>query len=122
MQKGGRDFVAATVIKDSAKSGERDSKGNIENESSSSYCQQEQWVSSDNVNIRNHQQKDPKLKLIMDYLENGDLPNDERKARELVLERSLYQVVNGILYHMEPDKPLRLIPPESNQVSLIHPI
>ena len=42
-------------------------------------------VSSDNMNIRNRQQKDPELKLIMDYLENGDLPNDERKARELVL-------------------------------------
>ena len=40
----------------------------------------------------------------MDYLENGNLPKDERKGRELVLGRSLYQVVNGILYHMEPDK------------------
>ena len=39
-------FVAATVIEDNAKSGERDSKGNNENESSSSYCQQEQGVSS----------------------------------------------------------------------------
>ena len=66
------------------------------------------------MNIRNRQQKDTELKLITDYLENGDLPNDERKARDLVLRRSLYQVVNGILYHMEPDKSLRLIPPESD--------
>ena len=58
----------------------------------------------------------------MDYLENGDLPNDERKARELVLGRSLYQVVNGILYHMEPDKLLWLILPESNQESLFHEV
>ena len=58
----------------------------------------------------------------MDYLENGHLPNDERKARELVLGRSLYQVVNGILYHMEPDKSLRLIPPESNRESLFHDV
>ena len=72
-------LVAATVIEDSAKSGERDSEGNNENESGSSCCQQEPWLSSDNVNIRNRQQKDPELKLIMDYLENGDLPNDERK-------------------------------------------
>ena len=56
-------FVAATVIEDSEKSGERDSEGNNE---SSSCCQQEQGVSSDNVNIRNRQQKDPELKLIMD--------------------------------------------------------
>ena len=64
-------FVAATVIEDSARSRERNSEGNNENESGSSCCQQEQGVSSDNVNIRNRQQKDPELKLIMDYLENG---------------------------------------------------
>ena len=86
VKSGERDFAAATVRKDSAKSGERHSKGNNENESSSSCFQQEQGVSNDNVNIRNRQQKDPELKLIMDYLENGDLPNDESKARELVLE------------------------------------
>ena len=67
------------------------------------------------MNIRNRQQKYPELKLTMNYLENGDLPNDERKARELVLGRLLYQVVNGILYHMEPDKSLWLILPESDQ-------
>ena len=115
-------IVAATVMEDSAKSGERDSKGNSEHESGSSCCQQEQGVSSDDVNIRNRQQKDPELKLIMDYLKKGDLPNEERKARELVLGRSLYQVVNGILYHMEPDKLLRLISPESDRESLFHEV
>ena len=50
-KSGERDFVAATVIEDSAKSWERDSEGNNENESSSSCCQQEQGVSSGNVNI-----------------------------------------------------------------------
>ena len=61
----------------------------------------------------------------MDYLENGDLSNDERKARELVLGRSLYQVMNalnGIIYHMEPDKSLQLIPPESDRESLFHEV
>ena len=111
-------FVAEKVMEDNAKSGERDNKGNNENESSSICCQQEQGVSRDNVNIRNSQNKDPELKLIMDYLENGDLPNDERKVRELVLGRSLYQVVKGILYHMEPDKSLRFMPPENNWESL----
>ena len=38
-------------------------------------------VNSENLNIRNHQQKDPKLRLIVDYLENVDLPKDERKMR-----------------------------------------
>ena len=62
-------------------------------------CQQMEEGNNENLSIRWHQQGDPKLKLIMDYLEDGDLPKDERKARELVLRRSLYQVVDGILYH-----------------------
>ena len=37
----------------------------------------------------------------MDCLENDDLPKDEKKARELVLGRSLYQVANGIFSQME---------------------
>ena len=45
-------FVAATVVEDNAKSRERDSEENNETESNSSCWQQEQRVSSDNVNIR----------------------------------------------------------------------
>ena len=47
-------FVTAIVIEDNVKSRERDSEENNENESSSSHCQQEHGVSSDNINIRNH--------------------------------------------------------------------
>ena len=52
----------------------------------------------------------------------GIYQKNERKARDLVLGRSLYQVANGILYHMEPDKSLRLIPPDSDWVSLFDEI
>ena len=100
-------LVAATVVEEDAKSGERSSGKHNENES----CQQTEEENNGNVSIRDRQWRDPEIKLIMDYLENGDLPKDERKARKLVLGRSLYQVVDGVLYHMEPDKSLRLIPP-----------
>ena len=74
------------------------------------------------MSIRDRQWRDPEIKLIMDYLENGDLPKDERKARKLVLGRSLYQVVDGVLYHMEPDKSLRLIPPVYDQEQLFQEV
>ena len=54
-------FVAATVIEDNAKNGERDREENNEIKSSSSSCQQEQRVSTDYVNINNRKQKDPAL-------------------------------------------------------------
>ena len=45
-----------------------------------------------------------------------------QKARELVLGRPLYQVVDGILYHMEPDKSLHLIPPVCNWEQLFQEV
>ena len=68
--------------------------------------------------IRGSQLKDPNLKLIIDYLENGMLPQDKERARELVLGSSSYQLLDGILYHVEPDKSLRLIPPDHDREHL----
>ena len=68
--------------------------------------------------IRGSQLKDPNLKLIVDYLENGILPQDEGRARELVLGSSSYWLLDGILYHVEPDKSLRLIPPDHDREHL----
>ena len=52
------------------------------------------------------------------YLENKILPQDEGRARELVLGSSSYQLLYGILYHVEPDKSLRLIPPHHDREHL----
>ena len=98
-------FVTAVAVEDNAKSGERSSEESNTNEST-----------------RDRQQRDPELKLIVDYLEKGDLPKDDKKARDLVLGRSLYQVIGGILYHMEPDKSLRLIPPDGDRERLFHEV
>ena len=106
--------VTAAVVEDNAKSGERCSEEKNTNESTSSCCQQAQELNSEYMNIRDRQQNDPELKLIMDYLEKGDLPKDDKKARELVLGKSLYQVIEEILYHMEPNKSLCLIPPDGD--------
>ena len=55
--------------------------------------------------IRGSQLKDPDLKIILktEYY---------HRARELVLGSSLYQLLDGILYHVEPDKSLCLISPD----------
>ena len=75
-----------------------------------------------NLNIRKCQMDDPKLKCIMLYVEDGELPRDEKKAKELVLGRSLYEVVDGILYHVEVDKSLRLIPLTCDQELLFQEV
>ena len=41
----------------------------------------------------------------------GKLPEDERKARELVLNKTQFEIKDGFLYHLERDKTLRVVPP-----------
>ena len=53
------------------------------------------------------QRDNPKLIPYFSYLEDGILPDDENESRELVLSRSQFEVIDGILYHVEKDKTLR---------------
>jgi hypothetical protein len=61
------------------------------------------------------QQADPELKLVLDYLETGALPSEVRRARELVLSRQQYVVLEGVLHYAEKDKSLRVIPPQGDR-------
>ena len=57
------------------------------------------------------QGKDPELAAIITYLETGVLPTEEKFAKTLALTQSQYLVQDGILYHVEPDSTMRVIPP-----------
>ena len=60
------------------------------------------------------------LQPVIAYLEDDVLPVDEKKARELVLVKTQYAMVDKVLYWVEPDKTLRVVVPESDQESLFH--
>lgn len=47
------------------------------------------------------QENDPDLKWIRDYPLNAEVPPDEKKAQEIVLQKSEFE---GVLYHVEKDK------------------
>ena len=57
------------------------------------------------------QKRDPDLHPVIEYLEEGILPQDDTEARELTLTKSQYLMVGGVLHHVEPDKTLRVILP-----------
>ena len=61
--------------------------------------------------IKDRQREDAEIKLIIDFQENNFLPDDDKKARELLLSRMQYQLMDGILYYVANDKTLWLIPP-----------
>ena len=66
------------------------------------------------------QMKDPDLNQIVNYLENGTLPTEDKKARELVLTREQYVLIEGVQHYMSKDKTLRLIPPEEQLFDEVH--
>jgi len=55
--------------------------------------------------------KDAEIKMVIDFHENGILPDDDQKARELLISKEQYHLENDILYYVAADKTLRLIPP-----------
>ena len=65
------------------------------------------------------QRGDAQLNAIITYLETGVLPEEEKFARSLALSQSQYVVEEGILYHVELDSTLRIIPPESLRERLL---
>ena len=69
--------------------------------------------------LREEQLKDPKLKLYIDYLEQGIVPEDAGAARRLTTERNLFEVVDGTLFRVEKDETLRLVPPVNRRRQLI---
>ena len=61
--------------------------------------------------LSKRQSTDPELKEMMMHLDTGELPDDDRRAREIVLGKSQFTLRDGVLYRVESDKSLRVIPP-----------
>ena len=77
---------------------------------------------SEEQRIGSRQREDPYLKEIIDYQEGDILPSDDKKARELLMSRSQYHLMEGVLYYVETDKTLHLIPPESDRRRLFEEV
>ena len=61
------------------------------------------------------QRDDPELCQIIQFLESGTLPPDEKKARELTLSQSQYLLKDEVLYYVGKEGSLRNIPPKSDR-------
>jgi len=82
------------------------------------------WIEEDK-NLRDEQMKDDKCHKLIEYLENGILPNDINEKSEIMMESASYEVVNGLLYKKVfnkkklGDTELRLVIPESMYVQVL---
>ena len=50
------------------------------------------------------QRKDPEVLEMVSYLSSGHLPDDEKAAKKIVLQSSLFTLVNGVLYYLDPKR------------------
>ena len=54
--------------------------------------------------IGHEQRKDPKLQEMISWLENGTLPEDDKRARNLVIRAEQFTILDDILYFVDPNK------------------
>ena len=57
------------------------------------------------------QRADPELSKVFQYLETGILPEDQNAAKKLALPESQYLIKDAVLYHVENNGTLQVIPP-----------
>ena len=70
--------------------------------------------------LSKRQEADPDLNSVMKYLETGALPADKPTAQKLILDSTQYALLDGVLYHVEKDKTLRVVPPSGDREKLFH--
>ena len=70
--------------------------------------------------LSERQRLDPDLQLVIAYLEDDTLPDNDRKARELVLGKTQYTMVDRVLYRIESDKTLRVVVAKSDRQNLFN--
>ena len=68
--------------------------------------------------LTERQKTDPELQMLRAYLKDQTLPHNEAQACCVVLTHGQYALMNDILYHVEPDKTLRVIPPATDREEL----
>ena len=68
--------------------------------------------------LSNRQRNDPKLLELIKFLETGTLPVDEKQARVLAMTKSQFHIEGDVIYHLESDGTLRVIPPTASRWEL----
>ena len=54
--------------------------------------------------LATEQSRDPKIQEIVEFIQHGRLPLNETTARKLILQQSLFAILDGILYFLDPKR------------------
>ena len=50
------------------------------------------------------QVKDQRVKKVIEFLQHGKLPEDRTRAHKFALQESLFAIIDGILYYVDPKR------------------
>ena len=67
------------------------------------------------------EQKDSEIMEIVTFLETGDLPTEERQAKVIALQKSLFVIKDGMLFYIDPkqEHPLWVVVPSHLQEQIL---
>ena len=74
------------------------------------------------VDLRCQQLEDPDCQPVMSYLEQGYLSDDNAAARKIVLESTTFELEDGMLFWLMPDKTLRTVVPHGARKQLFNEV
>ena len=70
--------------------------------------------------MRTEQREDPELALVIKFLEDGDLPADDKEARKLLLRREDFELLDRTLYYIDRKRSIRrLVVPKKLRSDLL---
>ena len=55
-----------------------------------------------NSDFATEQRRDPNLEQVINFLVAGNLPSEEKTARQIILQKSLFTIQQDILYYVDP--------------------
>ena len=60
--------------------------------------------STASVTLKEEQRKDPKIRELIKYVEDGTLPCDEKQCHRVVAQWTFFALVDGVLFHVDPKR------------------
>ena len=77
------------------------------------------------MSLSARQALDPDLAIViklLKYLQSGILPPDDKKARELILGKTRYVIIEDVLYHLSADKSLQIVLPKEERMAVFREV
>ena len=104
----GEDETKVPAVKSSTPTAPTEKSRNHEDDTIEDLLVQPPGQTTAAISFAEEQRRDPEVAEIITFLETGELPLEEKRARVIALHKSLFVLKEGILYYADPKQEHRL--------------